>query len=188
MSSAVSTTLGHMALVRWSHQTVYRKTHRMVKINRNNGSDDHPHLMMVIWNRSSARLFQAPCRNSLHHRYALLRVSGSGWSERTSSSQSSWVSGWTCRAFSVTSRPSDMEGEEETPLMNLVFILSTVRQEVGERGPPPVRVSQKDIFQLFLSVWNPQCGRFLLFSSFLTIIITVTMKIIVRASQMMETS
>lgn len=59
-----------------------------------------------------------------------------------------------------------MEGEEETPLMNLVFILSTVRQEVGERGPPPVRVSQKDIFQLFLSVWSPQCGRFLLFNSF----------------------
>lgn len=80
-----------------------------------------------------------------------------------------------------------MEGEEETPLMNLVFIFSTVRQEVGERGPPPVRVSQ-DIFQLFLSVWSPQCGRFLLFNSFLTIIITVTMKIIVRASQMMETS
>lgn len=64
-----------------------------------------------------------------------------------------------------------MEGEEETPLMNLVFIFSTVRQEVGERGPPPVRVSQKDIFQLFLSVWSPQCGRFLLFNSFLTIII-----------------
>lgn len=78
--------------------------------------------MTAMWKSSSQTVFQLPWRNSRHHRNALRLVSTSTWSGRFSSLQCSSVSGWTCKAFSVTSRPSDMDGEEETPLINFVFI------------------------------------------------------------------
>lgn len=79
--------------------------------------------MTVMLKSLSCRLLQLPWRNSRHHRCAFRRVSGSGSSGRVSSLQCSSVLGWTWRAFSVTSRPRARVGEDETPLINLVFIL-----------------------------------------------------------------
>lgn len=112
------------------------------------------YLMTAMWKSSSHRVFQLPCRNSRHHRNALRRVSTSTWSGRLSSLQCSSVSGWTCKAFSVTRRPSDMDGEEETPLMNLVFIFCFVVWLSKERGretecSPRGTVTQEELSSLF---------------------------------------
>lgn len=103
--------------------------------------------MTAMWKSSSQRVFQLPWRNSRHHRNALRLVSTSTSSGRLSSLQCSSVSGWTCKAFSVTRRPSDMDGEEETPLINLVFIFFFLLEkekcnaESGSEGKPCRRLS-----------------------------------------------